>query len=55
MKYIIMCGGSYDKWDTPKHLTPLKGEPIVARTINCSPSLLPFALCLKGRRVEYVF
>ena len=34
MKYIIMCGGSYDKWDTPKHLTPLKGEPIVARTIR---------------------
>lgn len=29
-----MCGGSYDKWDTPKHLTPLKGEPIVARTIR---------------------
>ena len=33
-KYIIMAGGSYDKWDTPKHLTPLKGEPIVARTIR---------------------
>ena len=34
MKYVIMCGGLYDKWDTPKHLTPLKGEPIVARTIR---------------------
>lgn len=34
MKYIIMCGGSYDKWDTPKHLTELKGEPLVARTIR---------------------
>ena len=34
MKYVIMCGGSYDKWDTPKHLTELKGEPIVARTIR---------------------
>ena len=34
MKYIIMCGGSYDKWDTPKHLTELKSEPIVARTIR---------------------
>lgn len=33
-KYIVMCGGSYDKWDTPKHLTELKGEPIVARTIR---------------------
>ena len=29
-----MCGGSYDKWDTPKHLTELKGEPLVARTIR---------------------
>ena len=34
MKYVIMCGGSYDKWDTPKHLTELKGEPLVARTIR---------------------
>lgn len=34
MNYIIMCGGTYDKWDTPKHLTPLKGEPLVARTIR---------------------
>ena len=29
-----MAGGSYDKWDTPKHLTELKGEPLVARTIR---------------------
>lgn len=34
MIYIVMCGGTYDKWDTPKHLTELKGEPIVARTIR---------------------
>lgn len=34
MNYIIMCGGTYDKWDTPKHLTELKGEPLVARTIR---------------------
>ena len=34
MKYILMCGGQYDKWQTPKHLTPIKGEPIVARTIR---------------------
>ena len=34
MKYIIMAGGTYDKWDTPKHLTELKGEPLVARTIR---------------------
>lgn len=34
MKYIIMAGGVYDKWSTPKHLTLLKGEPLVARTIR---------------------
>ena len=34
MKYIIMCGGTYEKWQTPKHLSVVKGEPIVARTIR---------------------
>ena len=33
MKFIIMCGGNYHM-DTPKHLLPVKGEPIVARTIR---------------------
>ena len=34
MKYIIMCGGKYDWWETPKHLTKVNGEPLVARTIR---------------------
>lgn len=34
MKYIIMCGGHYEKWQTPKHLLEINGEPIVARTIR---------------------
>ena len=34
MKYIIMCGGQYDKWKEPKQLTKIHGEPIVARTIR---------------------
>ena len=34
MKYIIMCGGTYDKWKEPKHLTKINGEPIVERTIR---------------------
>lgn len=34
MKYILMCGGTYEKWQTPKHLSVVKGEPIVARTIR---------------------
>lgn len=34
MKYLIMCGGIYKLWSTPKHLVKIKGEPIVARTIR---------------------
>ena len=34
MKYIIMCGGKYNRWETPKQLLKIYGEPIVARTIR---------------------
>ena len=34
MKYIIMCGGVYKQWQTPRHLTEINGEPVVARTIR---------------------
>lgn len=34
MRYIIMCGGQYTEWETPRHLLKLKGEEIVARTIR---------------------
>lgn len=34
MKYIIMCGGSYEKWKTPKHLTKIYDETLVERTIR---------------------
>ena len=34
MFYIIMCGGTYKKWETPRQLTKVCGEPIVARTIR---------------------
>lgn len=33
-KYIIMCGGNYKEWETPKHLTVINGERIVDRTIR---------------------
>lgn len=29
-----MCGGEYRKWETPRQLTEIKGEPIIARTIR---------------------
>lgn len=34
MKYIIMCGGEYKRWNTPRQLLEIDGEPIVARTIR---------------------
>lgn len=34
MKYIIMCGGDYKNWQTPRQLLKLNGEEIVARTIR---------------------
>lgn len=34
MRYIIMCGGSYRGWETPKHLLRIHGETIVERTIR---------------------
>lgn len=34
MKYIIMCGGNYKHWETPRQLTKIYGEEIVARTIR---------------------
>lgn len=34
MRYIIMCGGTYLRWDTPRQLTRIRGEPVVARTIR---------------------
>jgi choline kinase len=34
MKYIIMCGGEYRDWETPRQLLEIRGEPIVARTIR---------------------
>lgn len=34
MKYIIMCGGEYVQWETPRHMIEFDGEPLVARTIR---------------------
>ena len=34
MQYIIMCGGHYDRWKTPKQLLEINGEPIAGRTIR---------------------
>ena len=34
MKYIIMCGGEYKKWEKPRHFVEVKGEPLIKRTIR---------------------
>lgn len=34
MKHIIMCGGTYRKWEVPRQLLKLDGEEIAARTIR---------------------
>lgn len=34
MKYIIMCGGEYQKWNTPRQLIKVGDETILERTIR---------------------
>jgi len=34
MKYILMCGGRYEIWEKPRHLSVICGEEIVERTIR---------------------
>lgn len=34
MKYLILCAGTYTKWETPRQLIKINGEPIVKRTIR---------------------
>ncbi len=34
MKVIIMCGGVYDNFTTPKQLSVINGETLVERTIR---------------------
>lgn len=34
MKYIIMAGGEYRHWETPRQLLEIRGEPIIGRTLS---------------------
>lgn len=34
MRYIIMCGGDYTRFERPKQITEINGEILVARTIR---------------------
>ena len=33
-RYIIMCGGKYRQWETPRQLLKINGEAIINRTIR---------------------
>ena len=34
MKFVLMCGGTYNYWDSPRHLLKIHGEMIIERTIR---------------------
>lgn len=34
MKYIVMCGGEYPSWETPRQLTRIRGETVIGRTVR---------------------
>lgn len=34
MRYILMCGGKYKQFKQPKHLSVIKGEVLIERTIR---------------------
>ena len=34
IKYVLMCGGHYKHWETPRHLSVVLGETLVERTIR---------------------
>lgn len=33
-KYILMCGGEYEQWQSPRHFIEYQGETLVGRTIR---------------------
>ena len=34
MKYILMCGGNYPKFEVPRQLLKVNGEVLIERTIR---------------------
>lgn len=54
MKYIIMAGGDYPNWETPRQLTKIHGEALVARTIRLlrSKGVKDIAITAQDARFE---
>ena len=55
MKFIIMCGGIYKAWDTPRQLMLIRGESVVARTIRLlrEAGVEDIAISSNDRRFEF--
>ena len=54
MKYVIMCGGNYKSWETPRQLSIVKGEVLVARTIRLlkENGITDIAITSKDKRFD---
>ena len=53
MKYIIMCGGTYRKWETPRQLIRIRGEPIVVRTIRLLQEIGATDIAISANNEEF--
>ena len=42
MRYIIMAGGDYVRWETPRHLLEIMGEPKNIFSIFVTKAVLKF-------------
>ena len=56
MKYIIMCGGVYPKFDKPKQLLKVNGEVLVERTIRLlkENGIEDIAICTNCNDFDYL-
>ena len=56
MKYIIMCGGTYPKFDTPRQLLKINDEVIVERTIRLlrENGITDIAISTNDERYNYL-
>lgn len=56
MKYIIMCGGIYPKWKSPRQLEKINGEVIVERTIRLlrENGITDIAISTNDERFNYL-
>ena len=56
MKYIIMCGGKYPKFEKPKQLLKVNGEVLVERTIRLlkANGITDIAICTNCHDFDYL-